>query len=176
LDDRFEGAALGRNQRRLIALHALNTIEHAEFSVLDQLAARFGNREQRRVSALQQQALVVNLGDPRVALDLLVALLWVRAAPSRRVDVHLVALVRLDQRDLSRRELVGILVDVAGVDGEEDLVVRKHIDPLLARLPAGRGLGDASLPLGNRTVGVAGPLCTDGRELGAAETGDLLRG
>ena len=48
-----------------------------------------------------------------------------RRAAVGRVDVHLVGLgIGLEQRLLTHRELVRILIHVGGGDGEEDLVVR----------------------------------------------------
>ncbi len=174
--NRHEGAALGRNQRRLDPVVAGQGAVDRDPAVLEDLAAVLGKREEDGPRAAGDEALVVDRGLARVALDVLVVFLRQGAAPARRVDVHLVAVVALDERDLPRGELVGVLVDVAGVDREQDLVILEEVGPLHPRLPARGRLGDATRPLGDGALGIAGPLRADGCELRSAETGDLLLG
>ncbi len=58
-------------------------------------------------------------------------------AAAGRVDVHLVGVgIGLEQRLLTRRQLVRVLVHVVRGDGEQDLVVRVRIDEVRALAPS----------------------------------------
>jgi hypothetical protein len=73
------------------------------------------------------------------------------------------------QRLLALAEMLRVAIDVTGVDGEQDLVLREGVAVAIAKLVARRPLPDAAGPGRDATVGAAGPLRAQGREPIAAE-------
>jgi hypothetical protein len=165
----------GGDDGRLDALEGLDRVVGRELAVLDGLAAALGNGKDGSSQPAGQEALLVHAALAQVALERLVHVLGERAAAAARIDVHPIALVAVDERLLPIRQLVCVLVHVAGVDGEEHLVVREDVDAGHPGLPAGRRLGDAAGPLRDRPLGVARPLGTHGSEV-LPQTRDLIFG
>ncbi len=119
LDERVVAAA-GRRRLRDGARGAVGAV--AEQVIPDRLDAALRHRERDAVDRAGDAVAVLHeaCAEDALVLRRVVDPLRERGAPVRRVDVHLVGLgVGLEQRDLSRREVRRVLVDVRGGDREE---------------------------------------------------------
>jgi hypothetical protein len=76
---------------------------------------------------------------------------------------------------LALAQVLGVAIEVRGVDAEQDPVLREGVRVVIAGLEAGRPFLDAARPGRDATVGAACTLGAERRELGAPEPCGLPR-
>ena len=110
-------------------------------------------------------AAVRQLGGPDVGLGGIINILRRGGAAAGRVHRHLVSGgVPGQERLVALGQVVGVLLGVGRGDGRAWLVGGERVGVMIARLVAGRRRGDATVPSGNGTGGVAGLLGSKRRQ------------
>ena len=150
----------------------------AHLEVVHHLNAGLGDRKRHAAGpgVLQRPAVGGNLGFRRVGFGALRVRRRDCASPVRRIDIHPVALHRLQRCDLTIGQVGGVLVDAGGVDREQRLLVLELpvILAHLAPLPAGQRCITA-LPRRDGAVRVARLLGPEGRQIFPQVVGLLRR-
>ncbi len=141
------------------AAHDIGTAVAGDM-VPQRLHAALRNRERHpAIGVGEPVAAVQQPGAGGIGEGVVVQPLRRRAGTATGVDRHPEAVrVGLEQRQLARGQVFPVLLQVGLVDGEQRLVRGERVRVVLARLVAGRRLGDAAGPGGNAAGGVAGLL------------------
>ena len=142
----------------------------------DGFQAVLRNREWRAAGGAFEAVAVfhqIHLGG--VGLGFVIEALRHRGAAMRREHAHLPVRIALEHRDLARRQVLLVLRQVGLADRELGLFAGVGVRIGAAGLETRLHLGEASIPGGNRAVGIAGLLGADRRQAGA-ELGGLVGG
>ncbi len=149
------GAIAGH--RGLAPVHRVGVAAVAQGGVPDRLQAVLGNRERHTAGGADDTvAAGRQLGAGGVGDRLVQVALRVGGAALGGIHVHLPGGVLLEHRHLARRQVRLVLVGIAGVDGEQQLVGRIRVGVVAAGDIAGYRLGDAAGKGGNGAGRIAG--------------------